>query len=116
MTTTDVTLAIRWDHLTRIMDSYPHWNPGVDPDFIKQQMVDKGHRYLLVESSTFTGDLEFSTHGSPASAFHYSANQECADDWNPERLIDLDTLFAMKLVRSFGVEVESVHKVLLLET
>lgn len=107
----DATIAIRVDRLRRIIIQ----SGGEYDGYFSTILQEHGHRYLLVESSTITGDLEFSTHGSPASAFFYSANQECADDWDPERLIDLDTLFAMKLVRSYGVEVESVHKVLLLE-
>lgn len=108
MTTADAALAIRWDHLTRILDQY-----GADDRL--DLLLD--HRYLLIEREcSITGDaVEFSTHSSPSAAFHYSANQECPENWEPWVLIDLDTLFSMSLIRTYGVEVESVHKVLLLE-
>lgn len=108
MTTEPAALAIRWDHLTRILDQY-----GTHDDVDLDLLLD--HRYLLVEISVHDGHYEFSTHPSPSAAFRYSADQECAEDWEPQRLIDLDTLLSMSLIRTFGVEVSSVHKFLLLE-
>lgn len=107
MTTEPAALAIRWDHLNRILDQYGHGDHDFD--------LDHRCRFLLVEQSTYNGSYTFSLHPSPSSAFDYQSNQECAEDWEPQVLIDLDTLLSMSLFRTFGVEVESVHKFLLLE-
>lgn len=106
MTTEPAALAIRRDRLSRILDQYGS---------IRDIDLGDGHRYLLVEISTRDGSVEFSTHPSPSCAFDYQSNQEYAEDWEPSTLIDLDTLLSMSLFRTFGVEVSSVHKFLLLE-
>lgn len=47
-------------------------------------------RYALIETSETTGLAWLSTHKSPQDAEHYNRNQEYAEDWWVDAIIDLD--------------------------
>lgn len=52
---------------------------------------DDGHRWALIEQSTHDGHTYLTLHPSPGLASDYWSTQECPQDWEPMRLVDLDT-------------------------
>lgn len=51
----------------------------------------EGDRYALIEKSRCDGSVWITTWASPEQAADYHDNQEYAEDWNIEALVDLRT-------------------------
>ncbi len=62
----------------------------IDADCVEETVdLEPAPRFILCETNRDTGDGYFSGHESPEGALEYSAMQECADDWKPDRLYDV---------------------------
>lgn len=63
------------------------------------------HRFLLLEESRINGEVAASLHKDVPSALEYQGEQECAEDWEPKLLIDLDSNEIHTLRRRYVAEV-----------
>lgn len=63
--------------------------------------------WLLLEESNITGEVAASLHATGEQALEYQGDQECAEDWEPMFLINLDTNETRKLRRVYVTEVVS---------
>lgn len=89
-----------------LAERYRPWNDAIE-DWLKA--VDEGNDeggWLLVEKSNITGDHEFSLHEDLEAAMGYSAEQECAEDWDPVAAYDLDGGIRHALRRGFTTELD----------
>lgn len=79
-----MTQEARREALGRVLEEYP----GADTSDVDADL----EQYLLVEKNVSYGDPPYytSTHDTPGDAAAYHVDQEYAEDWEPEVLIDLD--------------------------
>lgn len=97
-------ISLRLMYLDRTLKFYHPHNLGLDPDALKDKVVqspgpDDSVLHLLVEESTYDQSYEFSLHESLASAYDYQVTQEYVEDWEPVAVVDLDTGWVTELTR-----------------
>ena len=59
-----------------------------EPTDVVDWLDDKA-TFLLVEQSNKTEEYYFTLHQTPQEASEYSVDQDCAEDWEPVKLVDL---------------------------
>lgn len=69
--------------------SLPPLDESTDVEALAEQVED-GARYLLLERGHY-GQTFVSAHRTPQKAGDYTLNQEYAEDWSAEALIDTET-------------------------